>query len=67
MSDAADPNGAGGQGDGARRSGAPADGPKKPWRKPSVRFINQRLALVESGPILNQNAVGEGIPGYRPS
>ena len=49
---------------------APADGLKKPWRKPSVRIINQRLALVENGQIVNPPA-GEVVknlqPGYRPS
>ena len=70
MNDATDPNGGGEQGHGPRRSNAPADGPKKPWRKPSVRIINQRLALVESGTIVNAliDEVPSGFnPGYRPS
>ena len=39
--------------------------PKRPWSKPWVRIINQRMALVESGPTV-QAELDEG-PKYRPS
>ena len=66
MNDEADPNGAVEHGHGARRSDAPVDGPKKPWVKPSIKIINQRLGLVESGPQLN-TFVDENPAHYRPS
>ena len=45
---------------------APVDGPKKPWVKPSIKIINQRLALVENGPTINA-FVDENDAHYRPS
>ena len=39
--------------------------PKRPWSKPWVRIINQRMALVESGDILHVEI--DETPNYRPS
>ena len=50
---------------------APADGPKKPWRKPSVRIINQHLSRVKGGGTVNvwvgETPTSHGAGGYRPS
>ena len=51
---------------------APADGSKKPWRKPSIRVIDQHLSRVGTGQVVNP-FVGETPPthgawgGYRAS
>ena len=49
---------------------APADGLKKPWRKPSVRILNRRLDLVSQKPVnigLAETPTSHGVSGYRPS